>query len=437
MKGIKVPHLVAIAALCWIILICFQVGWIRSSHALIEEQFDQKVSLALCAAVGSLDTATAMACSAPSGGVTTQLADIGLFETTSFGPADINDQALHTAVAEALAFYDINLPFHIVVENAPAPSCDPMSPYCCVINPFQVEESSLLRIEFPGKDAYLFGQMWFMLASSLFILLFILAVFVLALRALIRQKRISQWNIDFFNNMAHEFKTPVTNIRLALQRIVKKHPDLRSNPYINIVRKEDAKLESQINGILQLAQYDNNSAYLSLETLDLSALLKDLLDEMDLQIQSVGGMVEIRGGGIAPYVMADRFHLSRVFRNLIENALKYSERPPHVQIRLERDGDMIKCLVRDNGIGIHKHHRDLIFRKFHRGQNGNRHDYKGFGLGLSYAQKIIADHGGSIRLVRTSPEGSVFEVILLAAVPPDDTTVSTVPSTTAEKAPIP
>lgn len=415
MKGIKVPHLVAIAALCWVILICFQVRWIRSSHALIEEQFDQKVSLALCAAVGSLDSATAVSCSAPAGGIAGQLATLGLLEPEIPEHMEINDSALNKAVSEALAFYDIHLPFYIVVENTTGPGCDPMSPYCCVLNPFQVEDSALMRIEFPGKDAYLFGKMWFMLASSLFILLFILAVFVLALRSLIRQQRISQWNIDFFNNMAHEFKTPVTNIRLAAQRLVKRHPELQQDPYLNIVRKEDAKLGAQIDSILQLAQFENHRAYLNKERLDLVALLRDLLEEMQLQIRTVKGHVALSSPASAVWVTADRFHLSHVFRNLIENALKYVERRPEIRIQMKSEGMIVRCLVTDNGVGIGKHHRDLIFRKFHRAHNGTRHDYKGFGLGLSYARMIVHDHGGALRLIETSPDGSVFEVILPAA----------------------
>ncbi len=421
MQGLKIPHLIGIAALCWIALIFFQVNWIKDSRDLIEEQFDQKVTLALGTAVGSLDSATVMSyCStvtvcAPAPGESQDNKDDNLL----LGPNSSNSRkvspALLSAVDEALAFYDIDLAYKLTIVNESTPLCQPSSPYCCAINPFTLADKALMNISFPGKSAFLFKKIWWMLASSIFILLFILLVFVLALRSLIFQKRMSQWNIDFFNNMAHEFKTPLTNIRLATQRLVKKNPALVNDPYINVIHNEDIKLGEQIERVLNMATLGKGSPYLKQQKLDLQNVIHKVVNEMHLQIQAVNAVVNIHPSEEVYQVEGDLFHLSNAFRNLIDNALKYNDTVPVIDIYFERRGENIAMIFNDNGIGIARKNRELIFNKFHRVPQGNRHDQKGFGLGLSYVKMIIEDHNGSIKAMNKSYEGSQFELILPAA----------------------
>jgi two-component system, OmpR family, phosphate regulon sensor histidine kinase PhoR len=420
MQGIKIPHLIGIAALCWIALIFFQVNWIKDSRDLIEEQFDQKVSLALGTAISSLDSSTLMAyCSnitvcqpLPTSNSSTPASR--LMPVQNVRKAEENP-ALLSAVDEALAFYDIDLDYRINVIQESTPNCEPSSPYLCAMNPFQSSEKAMLNISFPGKSDYLFKKIWWMLASSIFILLFILFVFVLALRSLIYQKRMSQWNIDFFNNMAHEFKTPLTNIRLATQRLVKKNPALANDPYINVVRNEDAKLGEQIDRVLNMATLGKGSPYLKQQKLNLQNVIRDVVTEMQLQIQAINATVTIHPSEELYQVEGDLFHLSNAFRNLIDNALKYNNSTPVIDIYFERRDDNIAMIFNDNGIGIARKNRELIFNKFHRVPHGNRHDFKGFGLGLSYVKMIIEDHHGSIKALQNIQEGSQFELILPAA----------------------
>ncbi|MDX1408349.1 MAG: HAMP domain-containing sensor histidine kinase [Saprospiraceae bacterium] len=413
MKAVKVPYLVTIAAIGWLIMLWFQAKWITESRNLIEEQFDQKVSLALCAAVGSLDSSTVVACSAPSGGVDMTASNLGLLPSPGTGTQELPPD-LHRKVGEALRFYDIDLAYEISVGQPAMPTCDPASPYCCVLNPFQTSESALLNIHFPGKGAYLFKEIGWMVGASILILLFLLAIFGLALRALIRQKRISQWNIDFFNNMAHEFKTPLTNIRLAMQRLVSRHPELRQDPFVEVVRKEDDKLGQQIEGVLNMASMENGGVYLNRQRLDVQGVLREVIDDMRLQIQETGARVTLHPTTEPLLVEGDRFHLSQAFRNLIDNALKYTDTTPEIDIRLARQGNQAVVVFDDNGVGIARKDRGLVFNKFHRVPNGNRHDQKGFGLGLSYVKMIVNDHRGSVRVLNKNQKGSQFELMLPA-----------------------
>jgi len=408
MKGIKVPHLIAIAAACWLVLICIQAKWIVDSRNMIEEQFDQKVSLALGAAVSSLDSSAVQKCIPPAPDMICKPATDSKAEIIE----DFDDSSLHKAVDEALAFYDIDMEYTLVVTRESPQSCNTASPYCCSISPFEASNNAMVNIAFPGKNAYLLKKIWWMLAMSVFILLFVLLVFVLALRSLIHQKRISQWNIDFFNNMAHEFKTPLTNISLALQRLIKRTPVLADDPFVNIVRKEEAKLGAQIDRVLGIAALEHGGAYLKKERLDLEELLNVVIRDMQLAIQNARGIVTLSSSESPVWVEGDRFHLIRAFKNLIDNALKYSDDIPKVEIGIHKRGENVVVSFEDNGVGITARDREFIFKKFHRIPNGNRHDQKGFGLGLSYVKMIIEDHQGTIRALRRAQQGTRFELLL-------------------------
>ena len=227
MKGIRVSHLVVLSALAWIVLTWFQVMWVVQAKNLSEEQFDQKVSMALCLAISALDSSTVVS-------YVEQENDVAAI-----------DQQLkpefYEAVDEALAFYDILLPYAVRIDGEGTPGCDPSSPYCCSVTPFSTEDGALISIAFPDKNKYLLGKQWPMLVASVIILLCILCLFVVTIRTLIQQKRVSQWNIDFFNTMAHELRTPLTNIKLAVQRLVKTNPHLATNKYLDVVLSEDEK----------------------------------------------------------------------------------------------------------------------------------------------------------------------------------------------------
>ena len=330
---------------------------------------------------------------------------------------EYDDQVLYAAVDEALAMYDIDMAYTLSVNANSTPSCNVASPYCCAISPVETSDAipdvtaAVVNIAFPGKTGYLFQQMWWMLVASIFILLFVLLVFTLAVRSVIHQKKISQWNIDFFNNMAHEFRTPLTNISLAMQRLVKRNPTLADDRFVNVVRKEEAKLGAQIDRVLGIAELKHGGEYLRTEQLDLRELLAQVIVDMELPIQKAGATVTLHGDA-SPVIEGDRFHLFRAFKNLIDNSLKYTNEVPRVDIGIEQRKNSVVLTFADNGIGIASQDRELIFKRFHRIPSGNRHDQKGFGLGLSYVKMIIEDHKGTIRALKNAQQGSLFELIL-------------------------
>jgi two-component system phosphate regulon sensor histidine kinase PhoR len=113
-----------------------------------------------------------------------------------------------------------------------------------------------------------------------------------------------------------------------------------------------------------------------------------------------------------PSVYADRTQLVSLIRNLLENAIKYSSKPPCITIKTENIEDAIVFSVSDKGIGIPKESIDKIFKKFYRVPTGNLHNVKGFGLGLSYVNQIVKAHKWQIMVESEVGQGSTFKVIM-------------------------
>lgn len=377
-------------------LIFIQVQWMRQSKELLEEGFNNRVKMALCLGVESLNDNTKIE-------VTASCAKID-------GVNDFNINELNESVERALTFYDINLPYDLRIESGCEIKC---SKFSCSVSPLAEDlNERQVAITFPTKDSYFLGKMSFMLVSSILILLFVVGVLWFTVATLIRQQRITDINVDFFNNMAHEFRTPLTSIKLAMNLMVKKSPQLKDNNYLNIIQRESKKLHKQVESVLHLAKIESGEYELKKEPVELQQLINRTIECMEMQINAKNAIVNFEHQAGDWTVEADSFHLGNAFRNLIDNALKYNENQPVINIYIKKDTQGIHVTFEDNGIGISKQNQAMIFNKFQRVKNGNRHDTKGFGLGLAYVKMIIERHKGVINIFSELKTGSRFDLIL-------------------------
>ena len=336
-------------------------------------------------------------------------------ETLFAVPADLAaDADFNAGLRKSLDFYQINLEYRLGLDHSASPdACNGELYQWAVSLPTDTgSQDAYINLEFPDKQAFMRGKMGFMLLATVLILLFMAAVLWFANWSLLKQKRLLQTNVDFFNNMAHEFRTPLTNVGLAINMVAKKHQPLKSEPLIDIIRLENSKLLNQVERVLHLASLENGDYALQKERVHLKNLLESIAAEMAIQIEAKQAVVQLDAVPENLDVFGDRLHLGNVFRNLLDNALKYSKTAPEIRISAQEHPKGILISVQDNGIGIPASECSMIFEKFQRVSRGDLHEQKGFGLGLSYVKNMVELHKGSIRVYSELHRGTCFEVYL-------------------------
>ncbi|GAB3780374.1 hypothetical protein GCM10028818_32480 [Spirosoma horti] len=182
--------------------------------------------------------------------------------------------------------------------------------------------------------------------------------------------------------------------------IARNQPE-RTEKYVRIIREETERLQHQVETMLTLARADRNTLTLNLEPIQLHQLLHSVAERH-------GEYLTLRLLDADSYIMADRFHLTNVLYNLLDNAVKYSSDQPRIMIRTRADHDGLTIAVRDEGVGIPAKLITQIFQPFFRVHDRNQASVKGFGLGLSYVQRIIQSHNWTVWVKSEQGKGSEF-----------------------------
>jgi two-component system phosphate regulon sensor histidine kinase PhoR len=272
-----------------------------------------------------------------------------------------------------------------------------------------------LLISFPERINYLLQSMWYMLVLSGLFTAMIIIAFGYSLIQMQKQKKISQIKSDFINNMTHEFKTPIATISLAVDALSNpkvKLDEKRIEHYRKVIKDENKRMHSQVEKVLQLAMLDKQELELRESDIDLHELLRYSANNLLLQVEEKGGRIELELKAENTHVLGDELHLGNVFMNLLDNALKYADQKPVIQIRTESIEKSVFVSITDNGIGMTKEVQRKVFERFYRQQGGNVHDIKGHGLGLSYVHEIIEMHQGTIVVDSSPGKGSTFTIEL-------------------------
>jgi two-component system phosphate regulon sensor histidine kinase PhoR len=271
-------------------------------------------------------------------------------------------------------------------------------------------------VQFPNREAQLINQMGIWSFSTLVLLLVIL-FFSYSLFIILKQKRLSEIQKDFINNMTHEFKTPISTIAVSAEVLkdpdIVRHPDRLLN-YTSIIERENARLRHQVERVLQMAKLDKEDIGLRKESVDLHQMIQDTIENAAPSLQEKQGVIRCELSAENPTIVVDRLHLSNVLYNLIDNAIKYCKRSPMITIRTSQRKHYLCLQVEDNGLGIAKENHKKVFQKFYRVPTGDVHDVKGFGLGLHYVKSIVMAHKGTISLESNLGMGSVFCISLPA-----------------------
>ena len=266
------------------------------------------------------------------------------------------------------------------------------------------------------KSAIIREMLWMIIASIVFTSIIVLA-FAVTVRTLFNQKKISEIKSDFINNMTHELKTPLATISLAIDALTNEkviHDADKIKIYSSMIKEENKRMNKQVEKILQAARLEKEEIKLNLQKLDVHQVINKVADNFALQVQEKNGTLTLHLKAPNPIIEADEVHFSNIIFNLLDNALKYSDKVPHIEVETLSSGGVISIKVKDNGIGMNKETQSRIFEKFYRAHTGNIHNVKGFGLGLSYVKAIVEAHNGKIKVESTQGKGCTFTMLLPA-----------------------
>ncbi len=277
--------------------------------------------------------------------------------------------------------------------------------------------ANYLKVYFPTKQDYIFSSISFMVPAFAFTFI-LLIIFVYTIIVAFRQKKLTEMKNDFINNMTHEFKTPISSISLAAQMLndqsVRKSPTMLQQ-ISTVINDETKRLRFQVEKVLQMSMFDRGRSSLKIEDVDANAAIFNIVNTFKLKVEKYGGSIEANLDAMNAIVEVDEMHFTNVIFNLLDNAVKYrsQERPLRLQVNSRDIGeDSLEVTVADNGIGIRRDDLKKIFEKFYRVNTGNRHDVKGFGLGLAYVRKMVDELGGTINVESEINVGTKFIIIL-------------------------
>ena len=272
-----------------------------------------------------------------------------------------------------------------------------------------------LYIDFPEKNKHILSDISYILLLSLFFIFIIIVAFSSSLYQLVKQKKISEIKTDFINNMTHEFKTPIATINLALDSI--KNPKIINDKekvlrYIKMIRDENKRMHGQVENVLRISRLEKNQIEMTKEASDMHDIIDDAISHISLLAIDKEGTISTHFQAIQSEILVNPFHMTNVLVNILENALKYSEGKPKIDVYTESTNKNLIIKIKDEGIGMSKNAQKYVFDKFYREQKGNIHDVKGHGLGLAYVKEIVENHHGTVFVDSEKGKGSTFTVKL-------------------------
>tara|TARA_B110000240_G_scaffold40164_1_gene44685 strand:+ start:2468 stop:4030 length:1563 start_codon:yes stop_codon:yes gene_type:complete len=270
-----------------------------------------------------------------------------------------------------------------------------------------------LYVNFSDKEKFVLSSIMGMAILSILFTGVIILTYASALRQLLKQRQISQIKTDFINNMTHEFKTPIATINLALDAL--KNPKVSDNKefiarYHNMIREENRRMHTQVENVLRISKLENDELDLEKGEVNLHDIIENAITHVSLIVEHKGGYIKTHLNALNSSVYGSNIHLTNIIVNIIDNAIKYTEAAPEIDIYTENEGKHIILKIVDKGIGMNKLVQKKIFEKFYREQMGNIHNVKGHGLGLSYVKRILDDHNAEINVESEKGKGSTFSI---------------------------
>lgn len=272
------------------------------------------------------------------------------------------------------------------------------------------DEGHYFSVYFPRKNIEVLLKLRFWFFSTL-LLLIAIAFFAFTIGIILKQKKLSEVKNDFINNMTHELKTPISTIALASKVLSKE--DIADNKerlksYVQIIKNENARMQTQIEKVLQVAALEKHQLNIDQKAINCHEIILEVSKIFEVNLHELDGEIKLNLQAERQSINGDKMHFTSILINLVDNAIKYTEKTPLIDIKTYNIQNFVCIEIKDNGKGIATQNQHLIFDKFYRVPQGNVHNAKGFGIGLHYVQMMTKAHLGEISLQSTVDKGSTF-----------------------------
>ena len=282
-------------------------------------------------------------------------------------------------------------------------------PNCFTKNP---KYTYYFAIRFPDIEQNYFknlNQYWIFTT----VLFLVLIIYVYSVVLMLKQKKYTELQKDFINNMSHEFKTPLASILIA-SNYVKEQTEIKENSklkkYNQIIINQTNKLNEHIEKILYVAKTESKQMLIDKTKFELRPVLDLVKDNILLKYEKE---IDVNIITIKPHILkADEFHVYNIVFNLVDNAIKYGGLSPKIEIVVAEINHQLSIQIKDNGCGIPPKDLPFVFDKFYRVSRQDIKNIEGFGIGLSYVKKICDLHRWKITITNNTDKGIVVTIIV-------------------------
>ncbi len=419
MKNKALKYIIILATISIAGVFLIQFTFIKSTYSFSDEQFKESASVALKEVAWQIMVATGTTANFDS--ITPVEIISNSYYLVNVGVA-IDKELLKSNLITELKKHEIYCDFEFAIYN---PGEEQMDEGTLVLVNSEEEQSdynfslseeytNYFGIHFPDRSSYFLSRLsiWYFLTGLLVLVIFF---FGYTLSVIIRQRQLSEVQKNFINNLTHELKTPISSIALSAKVINDKKildSPKRLFEYARIIQEQNLRLSKNVEKVLNLASIEKSKIKLNVEEINPEKFVNSTIEIFKQSTfgQKAKIITEFSVPGTVIY--ADKFHFSNLITNILENAVKYCEKSPVINVKMFRHKNRMEIHILDNGIGIPREFRKKIFKKFYRVPTGNVHNVKGFGLGLDYVNKIIKTHHWKINVDENPGGGSIFKLCI-------------------------
>ena len=417
MSRASIRTIILFALISIIGIVAIQVYWMQQALSLQEKQFDHRTRIALYGAADELISQTK--------GSQVLLETINRvysnYYTIDFS-APVKTKELEQILLTSFQNQNLNVDFEYGIFDCTDErilygrlvKIEEKLKDRAVVFDLDGAENYYIGILFPTQRSFLLNQIniWIFFTA---VLLLVILFFTYTIWTILKHRRLSEVKNDFINNMTHEFKTPISTIALSSEVLLK--DNIMDNPerfrhYVKIINEENKRLKGHVESVLQIALFDNKKIGFNRKDLNINDILQNISKNMQPRLDEKSGNLNLEFMAQNPIVSGDENHLTNVFYNILDNAIKYCDKIPEIRISTINLKKYISIEISDNGKGMKKENSKQIFEKFYRVPSGNVHDVKGFGIGLFYVKQIVDEHKGKIKVKSVLGKGTIFRIYL-------------------------